>query len=126
MTPFSLPTDYPRVKRVGSFQELITTPFVGGINALCWQRTLTGDFGEVAEQLGVDEGTTTLDEALLRGLSVSEAGRQAIDQLLADHRLLENNDLQPVLNCIRGYPRDENPGPVPTDVFSFHADSATV
>ena len=34
--------------------------------------------------------------------------------------------MQPVLNCIRDYPRDENPGPVPTDVFSFHADSATV
>jgi hypothetical protein len=31
-----------------------------------------------------------------------------------------------VLNCIHGYPRDEDPGPVATDVFSFHVDSATV
>ena len=31
-----------------------------------------------------------------------------------------------MLNCIHGYPRDEQPGPVPTDVFSFHADSAPV
>jgi len=33
--------------------------------------------------------------------------------------------LDPVLNCIHGYPRDEGSGPVATDVFSFHADSAT-
>jgi len=31
-----------------------------------------------------------------------------------------------VLNCIHGYPRDEEPGRVRTDVFSFHADSAPV
>jgi hypothetical protein len=31
-----------------------------------------------------------------------------------------------VLNCIYGYPRDDEPGPVATDVFSFHADSAPI
>lgn len=31
-----------------------------------------------------------------------------------------------MLNCIHGYPREEVPGPVRTDVFSFHVDSATV
>ena len=126
MNFFTLPSDYPRIKRVNSFQELIATPFADGINALCWERTLAGDFGEVVEQLGVSEEITTLDEALLLGLPVSKAGRIAIDQLIEDYRLLRNNDLEPVLNCIRDYPRDENPGPVPTDVFSFHADSATV
>src|SRR6185369_11174726 len=40
--------------------------------------------------------------------------------------LLREHNLDPVLNCIHGYPHDENPGPVSTDVFSFHADSATV
>ncbi|HEY2082131.1 MAG TPA: hypothetical protein VGI88_05055, partial [Verrucomicrobiae bacterium] len=77
-------------------------------------------------RLGGSEGIATLDESLLMGLPVTKAGRLAIDQLLEDYRLLGNNDLEPVLNCIRDYPRDENPGPVPTDVFSFHADSATV
>jgi hypothetical protein len=125
MTTFILPPDYPRIKRVSSFQELITTRFAGGINALCWERKLSGDFGEVVKQLGVNEGIATLDEALLLGLPVSKAGRLAVEQLLEDYRLLRNNDLEPVLNCIRDYPRDENPGPVPTDVFSFHADSAT-
>jgi hypothetical protein len=126
MTPFALPPTYPRVKRVHSFRELITTPFADGINALCWERTLSGDFGEVVERLGAREEIATLDEALLLSLSVGKAGRLAIDHLLEDYHLLENNGLEPVLNCIRDYPRDENPGPVPTDVFSFHADSATV
>jgi hypothetical protein len=126
MIPFTLPPDYPRIKCVSSFQELITTPFAGGINAFCWERTLSGDFSEVVEKLGASEEISTLDEALLLGLSVSKAGRVAIDQLLEDYRLLKNNNLEPVLNCIRQYPRDENPGPVTTDVFSFHADSATV
>ena len=33
--------------------------------------------------------------------------------------------LAPVLDLIHGYPRDEEGGPVPTDVYSFHVDSAT-
>jgi len=84
------------------------------------------DFSEVVQLLGAIEGIVTLDEALLLSLPVSKAGRLAVDQLLEDYRLLKNSDLEPVLNCIRDYPHDENPGPVPTDVFSFHADSATV
>ncbi|HYD84486.1 MAG TPA: hypothetical protein VEA63_10545, partial [Opitutus sp.] len=48
------------------------------------------------------------------------------DVLLADLKLLRERELDPVLNCIHGYPRDEDPGPVRTDVFSFHADSAPV
>jgi hypothetical protein len=31
---------YPRIQQVNSFQELVSTPFAGGVNALCWQRTL--------------------------------------------------------------------------------------
>jgi hypothetical protein len=126
MTPFSLPSDYPRIKVVSSFQELVATPFAGGINALCWPRTLPGDFGEVVKRLGPGEGITNLEDARLRGLPVSGAGRAAIGVLLEDQRLLRAHDRDPVLNCIHGYPRDEEPGPVRTDVFSFHADSAPV
>jgi hypothetical protein len=121
-----LPPDYSRIKRVNSFQELITTPFSDGINAFCWERTLSGDFGEVVERLDVSEDIAALNEALLLGLPVSKAGRVAIDRLLEDYRLLRENGLEPVLNCIRDYPRDESPEPVLTDVFSFHTDSATV
>ena len=117
---------YPRIKVVGSFHELLTTPFADGVNALCWPRTLPGDFGEVVEHLSGGEGIITLDDARLQSLPVSAAGRAAIEILLEDARLLREHDRDPVLNCIDGYPRDEEAGPVRTDVFSFHADSAPV
>ena len=126
MTPFALPDDYPSIKRVDSFRELITTPFADGINALCWPRILPGDFGEVVERLGAGEGIVTLDDAWLGSLAVSASGRVAIEVLLEDLRLLREHDRDPVLNCIHSYPRDEGAGPVRTDVFSFHADSAPV
>lgn len=126
MLAFTPPPGYPRIKIVQSFHELVTTPFQDGVNALCWQRSLPGDFSEVMAHLPAGEGITTLDEARLHGLPVSAAGRAAIAILLDDLRLLREHDLDPVLNCIHGYPRDESPAPVLTDVFSFHADSAPV
>lgn len=126
MTSLDLPADYPRIRVVNSFQELATTRFADGVNALCWPRRLAGDFAEVVAQFGPGEGIVSLDEDRLRRLSVSDAGRKAIETLLEDQRLLRDLALDPVLNCIHGYPRDENPGPVPTHVFSFHADSAPV
>lgn len=128
MIPFTLPSNYARVRRVQSFHELVSTPFADGVNALCWERSLSGDFSEIAKLIstGEAEGIITLDEKRLRTLAprVSAAGRAAIDQLLADLTFLRDHELDPVLNCIDGYPRDEEPGPVITDVFSFHADSA--
>ena len=124
MPPLVLPIDYPRIQRVQSFYELATTPLAGGVNALCWERTLSGDFGEVVARLGDGEGIVTLDEARLLALPVSAAGRVAIDQMLAEQQLLRECELDPVLNCIHDYPRDEDV--VPTDVFSFHADSAPI
>lgn len=126
MIPFTLPANNARIKAVGSFHELVTTPFADGVNALCWERTLEGDFSEVVELIGAGEEITMLDEARLKSLTVSAAGRVAIDQMLEDLRLLREHELDPVLNCIHGYPRDEDAGPVVTDVFSFHADSAPV
>ncbi len=116
----------PRIKQVHSFHELITTPFGGRINALCWPRTLPGDFGEVVTQLKGGEGIESLDEERLRSLPLSVAGRAAIEVMLEDRHLLQAHDLDPVLNCIHDCLRDENPGPVATDVFSFHVDSAPV
>ena len=126
MIPFAPPPGYHRVRQVQSFQALVATPFAGGVNALCWPRSLPGNFREVVELLGVGSGLTALDDARLLALPVSAAGRAAVEILLEDQRLLRAHGFDPVLNCIDGYPRDENPGPVPTDVFSFHADSAPV
>jgi hypothetical protein len=121
-----LPPSYACIKVVHSFEELTATPFADGVNALCWPRSLEGDFAEVIAQLGGGEGIVTLDEERLRGLTVSPAGKTAIEQMITDLQHLRELDREPVLNCIYGYPRDEEAGPVATDVFSFHADSAPV
>lgn len=126
MSKVFFPPDDSRVRLVGSFEELVNGRFENGVNALCWPRNLEGDFSEVASLLEAGEGITTLDEEQLRALPASDAGRRAVDVLLEDLRLLREQDREPVLNCIEGYPRDEDPGPVATDVFSFHADSAPV
>ncbi len=123
---FTPPPGYDRVKVVQSFDELVATPFAGGVNALCWPRTLPGDFGEVVAQLGVTEGITALDEARLQALPLSAAGRVAVEILLEDQARLRALGRAPELNCIGCYPRDEEPGPVPTDVYSWHADSAPI
>ena len=111
---------------VRSFDELATLPFAEGVNALCWPRTLTGDFAEIVASLGRVEGILTLDTARLASLPLSPSGRAAADILLADAQRLRSHGLSPELNCLAAYPRDDAPGPVPLDVYSFHADSATV
>jgi len=111
---------------VKSFHELVTTPLDHGVNALCWPRSLAGDFGEIVTGLGTIEEITSLDDEDLRGLALSEAGSMARDHLIEDQRLLREFGLAPTLDCIPAYPRDEESGPVPTDVYSFHADSATI
>jgi hypothetical protein len=130
MTPrfnssFAPPQGYERIRVVASFEELVNTSFADGVNALCWPRVLPGDFGEVVSRLGQIDEITTLEDEDLRGLVLSPAGRAARDQLIADQRLLRERGLSPILDCIPAYPRDEEAGPVPIDVYSFHADSAT-
>lgn len=116
----------PQIRFVDSFHELLTTPFADGINAFCWRRTLRGDFGEVVAKLDCGVGITSLGDAQLESLAVSPEGRMAIDAMLADVRLLREHGLDPVLDCVNGYlPSDEEPGPVRTDVVSFHVDTAT-
>jgi hypothetical protein len=120
-----LPADYPRIKLVQSFPELITTPLAGYVNALCWPRTLPDGFGEVVERLAAGPGITTLDEGRLLKLPVSATGRAAVEFMLEDQRLLRAHGLDPVLDCINGYVDEGEPGPMRTDVCSFHVDSAT-
>lgn len=121
------PVSYPAcVHTVARFDELLTRPLARGVNALSWERDLAGDFSEVVGLLGAAEGIVRLDEARLLSLPVSPAGQVAVDAMVSDLRLLRAHGLAPELNCITAYPRDETPGPVPTDVFSFHADSAPI
>ncbi|HRH98675.1 MAG TPA: hypothetical protein PLB55_22215, partial [Prosthecobacter sp.] len=60
----------PRIRLVRSFDELMTTRFANGVNALCWPRTLEGDFAEVVTKLDVGRGITHLDAGMLHALSL--------------------------------------------------------
>ena len=62
---------------VDSFAELAGRPLTNGINALCWPRTLAGDFGEVARLLAPGVDVVTVDADMLQALSLSPAGRIA-------------------------------------------------
>lgn len=119
-----MPHDYPRLVVVTSFEALVAAPFRDGVNAVCWPRDLQGDFDEVVNKLGTADDITSIDEARLTSLEVSPAGRQAIAALLHDLRRLRAIGQEPTLDCVRRYPRDHD-GPVATDVYSFHIDSAT-
>ena len=114
-----------RVRLVGSMEELLETPWQGGVNALCLQRTLVGDFAEVAALLDVEEGITPLESSDLDQLPLSDAGRQAVQHMLADAEMLTERGLAPELNCVNGFFRDATSATVRTDVSSFHVDSAT-
>jgi hypothetical protein len=121
--------DYPRVRRVESFEELVSSEFIDGVNAFCWERVLEGDFAEVASLLATDpaieEGITRVEEERLLALPLSAAGRLAVEALLADQQLLRSRELEPGLDFINGSLRDLSGAPVATHVYSFHADSAT-
>ncbi len=123
--PLSLPPGYPGIRRVGSFEALLNTPLEGLVNALCWERNLAGDFREIADQLGPGDGIVPVEEFRLREMTLSPAGQAAREILLADLECLRVHDLLPSLDCIYRSERDAS-GPLPTDVTSFHADSATV
>ena len=116
----------PTIREVGSFEELTAADFTNGLNAFVWRRSLRGDFSEVVNSLQAAEGITPLEESQLAGLSLTSEGQRAREMMLEDLRLLQALDREPILNLIDGYPRDEDPGPVATDVFSFHADSAPI
>jgi hypothetical protein len=125
LTPVDLAADYPRVRVVRSFAEMVAAPWADGVNALCWPRTLAGDFDEVVARLGTGEGIVAFDPPELQGLpDLSAAGRTAVEAMVGDWERLQAHGLDPALNCIHGYPRAEAAGPLATDVFSFHTDSA--
>ncbi len=124
MTSFSLPADYRRIRRVCSFEELVAARFADGVNALCWEREVPDGFAEVARHFAGRCGINTLEEEELAALPLSAGGRVAVEFMLADQRRLRECGVEPVLDYIDGYLRDATDCPVPTDVFSWHADSA--
>jgi hypothetical protein len=118
-------SSHPSIRMVGSFDELLQTPLLDGVNALCWPRCLPGDFAEVARLLSVPPGITHLGEEDLQTLELTAAGRAAVRIMLEDVRCLQEHGLDPVLDCVNGYTHPVEPPHQRTDVCSWHVDSAT-
>ncbi len=111
---------------VTNFEDLVSMPFDGAINAICWSRTLTGDFAEIVTKAGLTENIATLDEAALAALELSEQGRLARDIIVNDLKLLAAHGSDPTLNLIQYYERDDAHPFFPVDVYSFHVDRSPV
>lgn len=111
---------------VSNFDNLVSTPFDGAINAICWSRTLTGDFAEIVNKLELTENITILDEAALAALDLSAPGQLARDIIVQDLQLLTAYGADPTLNLIQYYERDDAHPFFPVDVYSFHADRSPV
>ncbi len=115
-----------QIQCVENFQDLVSTPFHGAINAICWTRKLTGDFVEIVNKVSLKENMEVLDQEELCELQLSEQGQIAREILLNDLNLLKAHGASPTLNLIRCYERDDACPFFPTDVYSFHVDRSPV
>ena len=115
-----------QVHCVTNFQDLVSTPFHGAINAICWNRKLKGDFAEIVDKVALNKNITVLDEAELLVLQLSEQGQLAREILLHDLMVLKAHGASPILNVIKCYERDDACPFFPTDVYSFHVDRSPV
>lgn len=114
------------IRSVASFQELVSTPFKGEVNAMCWARKLAGDFSEIATAIALEGPMMALDRDELLELQLSEQGQLARGVILNDLELLTAHGASPTLNLIDHYERDEAYPFFPTDVYSFHVDRSPV
>ena len=114
------------VQYVTNFQDLVSTPFNGKINAICWTRKLTGDFSEIVKKVMLSGNITEIEQEELCELQLSKQGQLAREILLNDLKLLKAHGASPVLNVIKCYDRDETYPFFPTDVYSFHADRSPI
>jgi hypothetical protein len=123
-------TDLPHAEHqihcVTNFQDLVSTPFNGVINAICWTRTLTGDFSEIVKKVALHGNITTIEQEELCELQLSEQGQLAREILLNDLKALKAHGASPILNVISNYDRDDAYPFFPTDVYSFHVDRSPI
>lgn len=115
-----------QIQFVTNFQDFVSTPFHGEMNAICWTRTLTGDFSEIAGKIELKENIAALDQEELFKLQLSEQGQLAREIILNDLDMLKAHGASPLLNLIKCYERDDAYPFFPTDVYSFHVDRSPV
>ncbi len=121
-----LPHAENQIHCVSNFQDLVSTPFHGEMNAICWTRKLRGDFSEIVKKVELNGNILVLDQEELQKLQLSEQGQLAREILLNDLELLKAYGASPILNLIRYYERDDEYPFFSTDVYSFHVDRSPV
>ena len=114
------------ITQVSNFQELISMPFYAEVNAICWSRTLKGDFYEIVDQLKITGNIKEIEEEELNELSLSDQGAMAREILLNDLKLLNDYGAAPILNLIKNYDVDDEDPFFPTDVYSYHVDRSPI
>lgn len=114
------------IQEVSSFQDLVSTTFKGQVNALCWKRSLVGDFSEIVEKISFSGNMIEIDTEDLLELNLSPQGQLARETLLQDMRLLTEFGASPSLNIIQQYESDSDNPFFPTDVYSFHVDRSPI
>lgn len=121
--PFS---NQAHIAVVSSFSELIDTKFQGQLNALCWQRDLSGDFQEIVNKLILEENITEISPEDLLALELSEQGHIARNVILEDMQRLTECGALPCLNLLKQYERDDELDFIATDVYSYHVDRSPI
>ncbi|MCD1118119.1 DUF1826 domain-containing protein [Chryseobacterium turcicum] len=119
-------SDNSQIRLVSSFSELINTNFQGAMNAICWNRNLSGDFKEIVSKLHLKENITEVSKENLLALKLSEQGSVAREIILNDLQLLTDFGALPSLNLLKNYERDEEFDFISTDVYSFHVDRSPI
>lgn len=113
-----------QILTVSNFEELVSTSFLGEMNAIRWSRNLVGDFSEIVDNIELLGNMMELNPEDLRALKLSENGQLAREIILDDLKRLKAHGASPVLNLIKCYERDDSF--FPTDVYSFHVDRSPV
>ena len=121
-----LPQAEHQVHYVTNFQDLVSTPFSGVMNAICWTRELIGDFSEIVKKVALNGNITVIEQEELCALQLSEQGQLAREILLNDLKALKAHGASPILNVINYYERDDTYPFFPTDVYSFHVDRSPI
>ena len=65
------------IRQVDNFQDLVSTPFQGAMNAICWTRKLAGDFSELVGKLTLAENIRVVERSDLLALELTEQGQLA-------------------------------------------------
>ncbi len=115
-----------QIQIVTNFQDFVSIPFMGNVNAICWKRELKGDFEEIIKKTELHTNMIELSTEELNQLHLSEAGHLAREVILNDMELLKEYGASPTLNIIKHYERDNSYPFFPTDVYSYHVDRSPV